>query len=206
MTDSKAKRPAGQELKEARAQLAETRRQLAKLRKLGLYKGKATREQPTKYGKSLLKRFADVISGTAAVVTVPKQSRKTVKAEYAGQLDYQRGKLIVPKNPLNAERVRFSRKDEQVTVTGVGPTGRTYHKSIAPSPEKLKAAGKPTAKRYYQIIIPGRYESPIFDRRKDLMEFIDKYDTEAAAKGHKFKPGARKRSWKPYIERVEIDY
>jgi hypothetical protein len=199
VTDTKAKRLSGQALKDVN-------HGLAKLRKLGLYNGKAARGQPTAYGKSLLKRFADVISGTAAVVKVPKASRATVKTEYAGQLDFARGKLIVPKNPLNAERVRFSRTTEQVTVTGTGPTGRTYHKTIAPSAEKLKAAGKPTSARYYQIIIPGHYESLLFDRKKDLLEFIERYESESAAKGHKFKPGARKRSWRPYIERVTIDY
>lgn len=201
MSDDKRTGLFGQALRAANAQLS-------KLRKLGLYAGKEARGQPTKYALGLLTKFKDAITGTAAVVSIPKGERREIKDKYAGQFEYKRGKLVVPKNPLNDERVRLNPKTKTITKTGVGEGGTKYRKEITPieqaeeKPPRKKPTRKQAPVQSYQVIIPGRYKSPYFDRYEDLLNFIMQYDLGSP------KADAEKRlkSWRPYIESVEIDW
>lgn len=95
---------------------------LKKLREKGLYKPKKPRAAPTKYGKSLLSRFADVLSGKASVVTAVEKGRKGFKAasKYArsgndkmGTVRVVRNKIVVPTQA--GEIARFSKKGVRVT-------------------------------------------------------------------------------------------
>ena len=61
--------------------LRQQKSQLSILKKKGLYKPKNPRGPVTDYGKSLLHKFSDVISGKSAVVTVrPDNNHKGNKA------------------------------------------------------------------------------------------------------------------------------
>lgn len=93
------------------------------LRKKGLYKPEKPRAAPTKYAKSLLRRFADVLSGHASVVTATpakeKRKRKTkgfsAAKEYATTLRTTRNKIIVPTQA--GEVARYSPRAKKILVT-----------------------------------------------------------------------------------------
>jgi hypothetical protein len=90
----------------SKAQASRDKRALQKLRSTGLYTGKIDlRKAPTRYQKSLMGRFADVLAGKAAVVR-PADPKAYKRAGFrtAGKA------VIVPK-----------RKGERI---GVGKTGR----------------------------------------------------------------------------------
>lgn len=82
---------------------------LSQLKKLGLYNPKSPRKAPTKYAKSLVKKYADVIGSKpkAEVVKVPA----SVAKEFAGQYRTKRTKkgaaVIVPK--AGGMKARYSK-------------------------------------------------------------------------------------------------
>lgn len=91
---------------------------LKALSRKGLYRAKKPRAAPTRYGKSLLQRFADVLEGRASVVTAPKSKRsKGHKAarEYSETLRTVRNKIVVPTHAN--ETARYSPKARKVLVT-----------------------------------------------------------------------------------------
>lgn len=104
----------------------EQKAQLKKLRDTGLYKPKNPRKAPTKYAKSLLKRFADVLSGSSKAVTADyktarKYSDKTAKT---GEVRSKGNKVIVPVLP--GEKVTVSKRKHEVEVYRKLETGQKY--------------------------------------------------------------------------------
>ena len=191
---SKDKRPGltGQALKDVNASIS-------KLRKLGLYSGKAARGQPTRYALTKVKQFAGVINGTASVVTIPKADTREVKTKFKGVFDYVKNKLIVPKQPLNAETVRYDKTEKTVKIFGVGTGGKKYRK-VAGEPDAASGPQKPkkSRKKYkktYQVVIPGVFSSQTFDSEKRLRAFMQRYDLRRGSTV----------SWLPYIQTVEIE-
>lgn len=93
------------------------------LRKKGVYKPKAPRAAPTRYAKSLLGKFADLLTGKASIVTASQKGRKGFGAarkfkrekEAVGTLRVVRNKIIVPTQA--GEVARFSKKKGTVRVT-----------------------------------------------------------------------------------------
>ena len=90
------------------------------MKRKGLYTGDTRR--PTKYGKSLLRKFADVLSGRAEVVTVSRKGKSKGYKEahaYANasreDIRVVRNRIVVPVNP--GETVSFSRKTGRVRVS-----------------------------------------------------------------------------------------
>jgi hypothetical protein len=102
---------------------AEQKKKLSRLKKRGLYKPKNTRKAPTRYGLSLLKKFSDVLTGKASVVTVKEKRRKGYKAakKYAhgetkpGTVRVVRNKIIVPTS--KGERATYSKKRGEILVS-----------------------------------------------------------------------------------------
>jgi hypothetical protein len=83
------------DMQAAKAALKSARHDLARLKKLGLYKGNA-RKTPTKYAKGLLKKFSDVLTGKAKVITTPSQS---AAREHKEIYRTKFRKVIVPVRP-----------------------------------------------------------------------------------------------------------
>lgn len=98
---------------------------LKKLREKGLYNPKNARK-PTKYSKSLLKKFRDVLSGNAGVVTADAKTAKRYKSKNSksGEIRAKGNKIIVPKLP--GEKVTYSKKRHEVNVYREMKTGERY--------------------------------------------------------------------------------
>ena len=116
------------------------------LREKGLYKPKNSRAEPTKYGRGILRRFADVISGKASVVTAKSEKRGNKgfkEARSYKQGDQSRGTVRVVRNkiivPTQAgEQARFSKKGVRVTRTiGDAVYVREPFKSSTSTPQKI---------------------------------------------------------------------
>jgi hypothetical protein len=101
---------------------------LKRLRKKGLYTPKKPRAAPTRYGRGLLKTFADVITGKASVVTVKPakqkgrkrtkgfaEARKFASGEKPGTVRAKRNKLVVPTQ--GGERAHYNPRTGKVRVT-----------------------------------------------------------------------------------------
>lgn len=76
-----------------KADLAQVRKSLSILRKKGLYNPKNARAKPTKYGMSMAKRYANVVSGKAYVL---KANADTIKA-LGDTYRTKNSRVIVPK-------------------------------------------------------------------------------------------------------------
>lgn len=101
---------------------------LKKLREKGLYKPKDARKK-TKYAKSLLSKFKDVLSGNAGVVKVDRETAKRYKRKDAKSSEIRSAgnHVIVPKLP--GERVSYSKKNRRVDVSRKMKDGGRYVRS-----------------------------------------------------------------------------
>lgn len=146
--------------KSGRGQSRDVKSGVKKLKQAGLYSGDL-RKPPTNYAKSLTKKYADVISGRAKVVTVPKSptgrntGTKAARAEaraladkFAGIMSSKQDKLIV-KTSHPSEKVRYS-KHEQKVYTEISRSGQietheytTFSNGQLPPLEKDQAYGLP---------------------------------------------------------------
>jgi hypothetical protein len=99
---------------------------IKKLKTAGLYKPKNPRAKPTKYAKSLLNKFADVISGNSRAVKVDKKTAAAYKDDTAkaGQARVKGNRVIVPVQP--GEKPYYSRKNGTVEVARKLKTGQKY--------------------------------------------------------------------------------
>lgn len=89
---------------------------LAKLRRSGLYKPKDARAKPTRYGKSLIAKFADFLTGTAKSVKVSSKIAKQYEGgDRPGTVRRVRNRIVVPAQP--DERVTYSAKTGKVRAT-----------------------------------------------------------------------------------------
>lgn len=94
---------------------SQIKRDARKLKSLGLYDGDL-RKKPTRYLIGQTKKFRDVLSGSAKVVSTP--SRKTAK-EYKSSFKTKGNKIIVP--AVKGDRVTYSKKTREIV------TRRTRH-------------------------------------------------------------------------------
>lgn len=113
------------------------RHQLSQLHKLGLYTPKKRTTKPTKYGKSLLQRLSDVLTGR----TVVRKAPKSVRQKYAGTFRQRKGKLLIP---------RVSPK-EKITITKKGEVKRTREEIIG-------GPSGPFRVRFQSFIIPNKQD------------------------------------------------
>ncbi len=162
--------------KETRAQV---RKSLSILRKAGLYNPKSPRAAPTRYAKSLVTRYADVVSRKAFVVSVPKAAQKQISEQYR----VHRGKAIVSKDTFT-DRARFDKKTGGVvkykTLKGGG-----YFKFQSANVKTLEEL--PKLKKGQTYAVPFRQGRNIeFQTRADLDELIkliNSYETRKTREG-----------------------
>lgn len=111
-------------IKYSQAEIAD----LKKLREKKLYTPRDARKK-TKYGKSVLKKFADVLLGNAGVVKVDTQTAKRYRDKTAksGEIRAKGNRVIVPKLP--GEKVTFSKKRHDIDVSRKMKTGERYVRS-----------------------------------------------------------------------------
>jgi len=102
--------------------LAQVKKSLSVLRRKGLYKPSVKRGAPTRYAKSLLKKYSDVVSGEATVVTAPTVREASAQR---GAFRTSRKKIVVRKSEFS-ERARYSRKAGGV-VQYMGVPGARYY-------------------------------------------------------------------------------
>lgn len=94
---------------------------LNRLRAKGLYSPKNPAAAPTDYGRSLIRKYRDVLEGRATVITVPKSKRskgfKTARENSdptLGVYSY-RNKIIVPKNA--GENVSWNKRNKTFRIS-----------------------------------------------------------------------------------------
>ncbi len=93
-----------------KAERAQVRRSLAILKSKGLYKPAKPGVKPTRYAKSLVNKYRDVIEGRAAVVKV---SDKQARREYRDAFRVRGDKVVVPTQTVT-QTVRYSKKDKTI--------------------------------------------------------------------------------------------
>lgn len=82
------------------------RKALTRLRRMGLYSGKK-RRIPTRYAKSLIRKYASVLTGDARAVKVPsiREARKFKALGYE-----TKGRRVLVDTPESGTRFRWTRK------------------------------------------------------------------------------------------------
>lgn len=158
---------------------------LRELKKLGLFGGRV--RAPSKYGVSQTKKFSDVLTGKAAVVTAPPKAVREYRA--AGRFKVKGRKIVVPKE--KGERVKYDKK-----LGAISSTRETYGqrvKTVKPprGGETMKA---PRGKRKVYVIPigPRRFR---FTSRAELEKFMRPYEQ-----------GTRPyEKWREYVEIEFLD-
>lgn len=113
---------------------AQVRAKLSQLKKIGLYNGNLRRKQPTKYGKSVLNKYMDVLEGKAHVVTVKPVSgskakgNRLAKQEFGATQRVVRNKVVIKGS--GAETARFAPKTKDIRLTRTNAQGETYTRIV----------------------------------------------------------------------------
>jgi len=172
------------------------RRNLDKLRRKGLIKSSKVSD---KYARELNRKFRDVITGDAFVVTVKdKAARQKYRAVFKGSAE----KIVVPKDRLS-KTARFSKRDETIkTYSQYG--GDSFVKTVLP--EREVSGSLPQLKANQSYLLPmrgegGRIFVQSFASLEDLQAFVNQYSSRGNFKrameyvsiGEKRKPKRRKR-------------
>lgn len=154
------------------------RADLARLKKLGLYRGNA-RKNPTRYGKSLIKKYADVLAGKAAVVKAPsKAAARAYRDEGSkapGTVRVSGDRIVVPK--LRGEKLRYDKKRKEVIGYWKDKaTGKTYKKHVTKTGTDLETFSKRDDIIYSLLWMRGsEAERMFFSQYKELLNFIEPY-------------------------------
>jgi len=154
---------------------AENRERLKILKKQGLYSGDL-RKKPTRYAKSLIHKFSDVIAGRATAVKLP--DAKAAKP-YAEGYKTKGDRVVIPTAP--GQTFRFNPKTAEIEGKRVLPTGKVAKSRILPR-EKGKLPGMgpipPGKTRYYSIYF-RRGTKLVLGYRTDsfaeLQKFMEEY-------------------------------
>jgi len=111
----------------------DTQHKLARLKKIGLYKGNA-RKRPTKYGKFLVKKYSDVLSGEAAVISAPSYGEaRRYRSETGNKLfRVSRNKIVVKKK--KGETFKYDKRSKAVV---------SYSKEYGQKVKRIKLPGVP---------------------------------------------------------------
>lgn len=138
------------------------------LRERGLYKPKNSRAAPTEYAKRIAKKFSDVISGKASVVTAKSAKRggkgfieasRLAAGDRAGTIRAVRNKVIVPTQ--GGEQARYSVKTGRVRVTRKTEGGNYIRETFPGDHRSLKAIKA-------QLKPGDRVAVPLFRGRKGV--------------------------------------
>jgi hypothetical protein len=165
-----AKRTAKAATLETKAALAETKARLKELKKHGLYSGDL-RKSPTRYAKSLIGKFGDVLSGRAAVVKTPSTAAaKVYKSGYK-----TKGKLvIVPTTPDRT--ITFNKKTGVIEGRRTLPSGKTAVSQIRPHKAGQVANFGPVPPgktRWYSIMFRRAKKLVLGHRTDNWQEMVD---------------------------------
>lgn len=156
--------------------IREFRSAVAKLKAVGLVSARvdARSQAPTRYMRGQVRKFADVLSGKAKVVTAPKRSDL---AEYReGGRYIVKGKHVVIPTTDKTERLRFDKK----TKTVVGKSrqyGDSFTREYQPKPITQPQSLPSGYDIRYTIPLGRSYRS--FDTIEDLTSFMMPYEQQA---------------------------
>lgn len=161
---------------------------MRKLRDAGLISKRVKlTTKPTRSVKSALKKFADVISGKAAVIKVPKHVARSMKDG-----NRVKGDLVVIEKQ-KGERFRYDEDAER--IVGTRRAGqRTFTRTIERDLGAIKPARTGT-RRYY--VAPFQRAGGDIDYLKfDDLEELNRFMAEYEKRGYK--------NWKNYVEVVDV--
>lgn len=159
---------------ERKARDKAARSDLAKLKAKGLYNGDLRKQKPTRYGRNLVRRFADVLTGKAAVVTT------STKAGLEYRKHGFRGKgnrIVVEKAPT--DRIVFNKRTGAIDRYSSRYGDRHKETLLAGEPRALKAA---RGKQIFYTMPFGREPNQYrirFDSFDELQKFMQPYEQKA---------------------------
>lgn len=111
----------------ASAVSSQVKSSLQQLRKLGLYNPKNARKAPTKYAKSLVKKYADVLGPKAKseVIKIPKAAAAAIKAQdYRVVKGKKKAVAVVPK--MGGMKASYNKKSGEIIRRAGDYTMRQY--------------------------------------------------------------------------------
>lgn len=175
--------------KQTKAQRAREIKAVRKLRAAGLISKRVNvRKKPAGAVKAALRKFADVVSGKAAVVKVPKNIARGLKGTVR-----TKGDLVIIERQ-KGERVRYDAKEQR--IIGKRKVGkRTFTRRIERDLSKAKPA-RDGSRRYYVVPFSrggGDIDYLKFDDVGELATFMGEYEK----RGYK--------NWKNYVEIIDVD-
>ncbi len=192
---------AAEKIKQDKAAVKAFRHDVAKLKKKGLLDKKydARSVSPTKYLKSQIKKFGDVLAGEAQPVKVSK-----AKVKYYEEQGYKvkSGRVIVP--VAENEKVYSTHGDFRVKASGeFGSITRydlglpkkdilSWKKALLEKQTRLKEGER----IYFQLFGHNSYQS--FQNFQQMLDYLDYYPSFNAAENDKIK------NQQQYVENVVI--
>lgn len=180
------------------SQLRSFRSAVAALKSKGLVSKRvdARSQRPTRYMVAQVKKFDDVLTGKAQVVTVKRGAGKSAieNAKAYGDSFARKGrKLVVPKT-TKAEQIRFDEKTGKLKRYGKTQRGERFQSVIEPKGKQTASAHRfPEGPGIFYRIPFGR-GSFTFDNLKDLYDFMQPY--EVSANPYK--------DWQNYVEIIHF--
>lgn len=157
------------------ASIREFRSAVAKLKAAGLvsHRVDARSQQPTRYMRGQVKKFADVLTGKAKVVEAPKRSDLSAYKE--GGRYIVKGKRVVIPTTDKSERLRFDKKTK--TVVGRSKQyGEAHTREYTPKPVTSPTQLPRGYDIRYTVPLGRSYRS--FDTLEDLTAFMMPYETK----------------------------
>lgn len=151
------------------------RHDVARLKSLGLVRKSvdARSQAPTRYMKSQIKKFGDVLEGRARVVTVPPKIAK----EYGDAYTRKERHVIVPAE--KTETIFYDKKQERIVATRAGyEPGQRLRREFIKSGE----VRQPLPEGYMYVIPLGSGEQR-FDTWEDAVLFMTPYETARPSGG-----------------------
>lgn len=143
---------------------------LLTLKKLGLYEPKQPRKAPTKYAKSLVKKYSDVLAGKSEVVKIPKSAVPELAKEFRAKKSKKRGGVaVVPK--AAGTKAKFSKKQNTI-VRSIG----AYEFRPYADKNVLIRGELPKLKRGERLAVRIGNTFRIFNSDRELSEALAQYN------------------------------
>ena len=168
-----------QDLNAAKKALKEFRHDIAVLKRFKLIDSKydARSVTPSKYLKSLVKEFGDVLRGGAKPVKVSKDYAKYYKGR---GYRVKNGRVIVPTGPNDTVHATHG----NFTVTTQGKGGKIHKIDLGFSTRTIADWRKKLSSKNFKLkngerigfSFQGNYSEQLFDDINDLLEFLEYYD------------------------------
>lgn len=169
-------------------QLRKFRSDIASLKSKGLLSKRvdARSQKPTRYMRSQIKKFSDVLSGKAAVVKAPRSKAK----EFSDKYIVKGNKVVVPKR--KGETVSYSKSSNTIVASSKVGEKRVRRRMSAKAPTKHEAPLKGNV----LYVIPLGNTRQSFDTWSDLVLFMEPYENN---------PKNPYKEWMQYVEIVDYD-